>query len=181
VGLDPRTGVELWSCRGIRDGGYVCPSVVSHDGIVYAIGGRKNTAVAVRVGGRGEVSDTHVLWTVNKGSNVSSPGYHDGRLYWMHEKQGTFVCLDAATGDVVFEERVEPRPGIVYSSVTIADGKVYATSQHDGTFVFEAGATFRPLAHNTFAEGQRVNASLAVDRSRLLLRDDGTIWCLAAE
>lgn len=181
IGIDPRTGAELWSCRGIPDRGYVCPSVIHHDGIVYAIGGRKNTAVAVRAGGRGDVSETHVLWTVNKGSNVSSPGYHDGRLYWMHDKQGTFVCLDAATGDVVFEERVEPRPGIVYSSVTIADGKVYATSQHDGTFVFEAGPRFRQLAHNTFAEGQRVNASLAVDRGRLLLRDDGAIWCLAAD
>mgnify|MGYP006281083261 CR=1 FL=1 len=178
VGLDPRTGVELWSARGIRDGGYVCPSVVAHDGVVYAIGGRKNTAVAVRAGGRGEVSETHVLWTVAKGSNVASPAYHEGRLYWMHEKQGTFVCLDAATGDVVFEERVEPRPGIVYSSVTVADGKVFATSQHDGTFVFEAGPTFRPLAHNTLADGQRANASLAVDRGRLLLRDDGAIWCL---
>lgn len=178
VGLDPKTGKELWFCRGIRDGGYVCPSIVAHDGVVYAIGGRKNTAVAVRAGGKGDVSDTHILWTVGKGSNVTSPAYHDGRLYWIHEKQGTFICLDAKTGDVVFEERVDPRPGIVYSSVTIADGKVYAVSQHDGTFVFDAGSAFKQLAHNTFDEDNRANACLAVDGNRLLLRDDGYLYCL---
>lgn len=159
----------------------MCPSVIAHEGVVYAIGGRRNTAVAVRGGGRGDVSDTHVLWTVDKGSNVASPTFHEGRLYWMHEKQGTFVCLDAETGRVVFEERVEPRPGIVYASVTIADGKAYVTSQYDGTFVFEAGGTYRPLAHNTFTDGRRANACLAVDRGQLLLRDDGAIWCLGGE
>lgn len=178
VGLDPRTGEELWSCRGIRDGGYVCPSVVAHDGVVYAIGGRKNTAVAVKAGGRGDVSETHILWTVGKGSNVSSPAYHDGRLYWVHERQGVLICLDAKTGETVFEERIEPRPGIVYSSVTIADGKIYAVSQHAGTFVFEAGSAFKQLANNTFDKDERANACLAVDRGQLLLRDDGFLYCI---
>lgn len=181
LGLDPKTGEELWSCRGIRDGGYVCPSVIAHDGVVYAIGGRKNTAVAVRAGGRGDVSETHLLWTVSKGSNVASPSYHDGRIYWLHEKQGTVICLDAKTGDLVFEERVDPRPGIVYSSVTIADGKIYATSQHDGTFVFEAGSAFKQLAHNSFDEDHRANACLAVDRGQLLLRDDANLYCIGTK
>ena len=181
LGLDPKTGEELWSCRGIRDGGYVCPSVIAHDGVVYAIGGRKNTAVAVRAGGKGDVSETHLLWTVSKGSNVASPSYHDGRIYWLHEKQGTVICLDAKTGDLVFEERVDPRPGIVYSSVTIADGKIYATSQHDGTFVFEAGSAFKQLAHNSFDEDHRANACLAVDRGQLLLRDDANLYCIGTK
>ena len=59
---------------------------VSNDGVVYAIGARKNTSIAVRCGGRGDVTDTHVLWRVSKGSNVSSPVYIDGYLYWFHEK-----------------------------------------------------------------------------------------------
>jgi outer membrane protein assembly factor BamB len=178
---DPRSGEQLWTCAGIPDGGYICPSVIAHDGIVYAIGGRKNTAIAVRAGGKGDVTDTHELWRVNKGSNVSSPVYHDGRLYWMHEKQGTFICLDAKTGETIYEERVSPRPGIVYSSATIADGKIYAISQHAGTFVFEAGKTFKQLANNTFDEDNRANASLAVDRGQLLLRDDQYLYCLGVK
>jgi outer membrane protein assembly factor BamB len=178
---DPRTGAALWTSRGIPDGGYICPSVVAQDGIVYAIGGRKNTALAVRAGGKGDVTDTHELWRANKGSNVSSPVLHDARLYWMHEKQGTLICLDAKTGETLFEERVSPRPGIVYSSATIADGKLYAISQHAGAFVFEAGKTFKQLAHNTFDEDHRANASLAVDRGQLLLRDDAYLYCLGTK
>jgi outer membrane protein assembly factor BamB len=181
AGYDPRTGEQLWTSNGIPDGGYICPSVVAHDGIVYAIGGRKNTAVAVRAGGKGDVTETHELWRTNKGSNVSSPVYHDGRLYWMHEKLGTLICLDAKTGETIFEERVSPRPGIVYSSAMVADGKIYAVSQHAGTFVFDAGKVFKQLAHNTFDEDHRANASLAVDRGQLLLRDDGYLYCLGSK
>jgi outer membrane protein assembly factor BamB len=177
LGLDPKTGKELWNCKAIPDAGYVCPSVVAHDGVVYAIGGRKNTALAVKAGGRGDVSETHVLWKAPKGSNVSSPAYHDGRLYWIHERQGTLICLDAKTGAIVFEERVEPRPGICYSSVTIADGKIYATSQHEGTYVFEAGDKFNQLAQNKLTDS-RANACLAIDGNRLLLRDDTHLYAI---
>lgn len=181
VGYDPQTGEQLWTSQGIPDGGYICPSVIAHEGVVYAIGGRKNTALAVKAGGKGDVTETHELWRTNKGSNVSSPAYHDGRIYWMHERQGTLICLDAKTGEVVFEERVSPRPGIVYSSTTVADGKIYAVSQHAGTFVFEAGPTFKQIAHNTFDEDHRANASLAIDRGQLLLRDDGYLYCIGAK
>jgi outer membrane protein assembly factor BamB len=181
IGYDPKTGKELWTCQGIKDGGYVCPSVVTHEGVVYAIGGRKNTAVAVKAGGRGDVTESHRLWSIDKGSNVVSPGYYNGRLYWVHDRQGTIICVDAKTGDVVFEERVAPRPGTVYSSVTIADGKIYAVSQLEGTFVFEAGDASKQLAHNTFDDEQRTNACLAVDRGQLLLRDDGNIYCLGTK
>ncbi|MFP6649969.1 MAG: PQQ-binding-like beta-propeller repeat protein, partial [Pirellulaceae bacterium] len=86
LGFDPATGKQLWSCVGIPDRGYVCPSVVADKGIVYAIGGRKNTALAVRTGGRGEVTESHRLWITDKGSNVSSPVYHDGHIYWFHDR-----------------------------------------------------------------------------------------------
>ncbi|MBL9093148.1 MAG: PQQ-binding-like beta-propeller repeat protein [Planctomycetaceae bacterium] len=177
VGLDPRTGKELWYCRGIPDGGYVCPSVIAEKGIVYAIGGRKNTAIAVRAGGRGDVTDSHILWRAGKGANVVSPALVDGRLYWVHERKGTLICLNAETGETVFENRIEPRPNVVYSSITAADGKIYAVSQHDGTFVFEAGPEFKLLAHNVLDDA-RSNACLAVDGGQMLLRNDAFIYCL---
>lgn len=181
VGADPRTGQELWTCQGIPDGGYVNPSVVAHEGVVYAIGGRKNTAIAVRAGGRGDVTETHRVWEVSKGANVSSPAFHDGRLYWVHERKGTLICLNANDGETIFEERITPRPGTVYSSITIADGKIYAVSQRDGTFVFDAGREFKQLAQNQFEDVQRTNACLAVDAGQFLLRDDGNIYCLGSK
>lgn len=64
------------------------------------VGGKKNTAIAVRAGGGGNATQTHVLWTVEKGSNVSSPVYLDGYLYWCHESRGKIYCPDAKTGNV---------------------------------------------------------------------------------
>ena len=176
--FDPATGEELWHCDGIPDG-YLCPTVIAHDGVVYAIGGRKNTAMAVRAGGSGDVTESHVLWTTGKGSNVSSPVYLDGHLYWFHESRGMAYCLDAETGDVVYEERVDPRPGIIYSSVTAADGKLYGVSQHKGTYVLAAKPEFEQLAVNVFEDDDtRTNASIIVTDNQLIMRSDKAIYCI---
>jgi len=181
LGFDPSTGKELWTCTGIPDG-YICPSVVAHDGVVYAIGGRRNTAVAVKAGGRGDVTESHRLWSVRKGSNVCSPVFHDGRIYWVHDGRGTAYCLDAKTGGTVTETRLAPRPGRVYSSVTVADGKIYCLSQHRGTFVLAAGPKFELLAHNQFADdGSRANACPVVSNGQLLLRTDKYLYCVGKE
>ena len=129
TGYDPATGKELWYCDGIPDG-YICPTAIAEGNVVYAIGGRKNTAIAVRAGGRGDVNSSHVVWRTGKGSNVCSPVYLDGYLYWFHEK-GTAVCLNAENGEVVFEERLDPKPDLIYASVLAADGKLYGLSREE--------------------------------------------------
>ena len=178
AGYDPRTGKELWHCEGIPDG-YVCPTVVANGDVVYAIGGRKNTAIAVRAGGRGDVTGTHGLWTAGKGSNVSSPVYLDGRLYWFHESRGKAYCLDAKTGEVIYEEDLSPRPGLIYASVTAADGKLYAPSQENGTYVVAAKPQFEQLAVNVLQDDPtRTNASIVVSGDQLLLRTDKAIYCI---
>ena len=91
-------------------------------------------ALAVRTGGKGDVTKTHRLWTSKKGSNVSSPVYHDGHVYWMNDASGTAFCAKAATGEVVYEERVE-RAGQVYASALLADGRIYYVARDGRTFV----------------------------------------------
>jgi len=179
VAYDPATGDELWTCDGIPDRGYVCPSLVAHGGVVYAIGGRTNTAIAVRAGGRGDVTDSHQLWRTGRGSNVTSPVYHDGHLYWVHERRGVAYCLNAKDGEVVYEERLSPRPGVVYASGIVADGKLYFVSQHNGTYVLAAKPEFELLAHNTLGEDTaRANASPAISDGKLLLRNDKYLYCI---
>jgi outer membrane protein assembly factor BamB len=181
LAIDSETGGELWTCDGISDEGYVCPSLVTHAGIVYCIGGRKNEALAIRAGGRGDVSGTHVLWRTNKGANVSSPVYLNGCLYWVHEGRGELYCLDARTGNVQFQQRLEPRPGTMYPSLVAADGRLYAASQHKGVFVFAAKRQYELLAHNVFADDDsRMNASLAIDGGRIYLRNDKFLYCLGS-
>jgi len=178
-GLDPMTGKQLWTCAGIPDRGYVCPSVVAEAGVVYAIGGRQNTALAIKLGGRGDVTSTHLLWKTSRGSNVSSPVIAGGHLYWFHDRRGTAYCLDAKTGKIVYESRLAPRPGLVYSSIMHADGKLYCISQHNGTFVVATGPEFKLLAHNTFDDDDsRTNACPVAHNGQLLLRTDGFLYCL---
>jgi outer membrane protein assembly factor BamB len=176
LGIDPDTGKELWECDGVHR--YVCPSVVAHDGIVYAIGGG-STSLAVKSGGRGDVTKTHVLWRVGKGSNVGSPIYHEGHLYWASEGSGTVYCQEADTGKVVYDERLKPNAGQIWASPVLADGKLYYVSKANGAFVVAAGPKFQLVAQNVIeGDKSRSNASLAVSDGQLFLRNDEYLYCI---
>jgi hypothetical protein len=176
IGLQPDTGKELWHAEGIHR--YVCPSVVSQAGVVYAIGGG-HTSLAVRAGGRGDVTQSHGLWRENKGSNVSSPIYHEGYLYWARDSGGVIYCQEAATGKTVYEERLNPASGLIYASPILAEGKLVYISQRNGTYVVAAKPKFELLAHNVFEDDDsRTNASPAVHNGQLLLRSDRYLYCI---
>jgi outer membrane protein assembly factor BamB len=176
LGLDPDTGKELWRAEGVHR--YVCPSVVAHDGVVYAIGGG-STSLAVRAGGRGDVTKTHVVWRESKGSNVGSPVYHEGHLYWASDGGGTVHCQDAATGKTVYAERLTPPSGQIWASPVLAGGNLYYVSKDRGVYVVAAEPKFRLVAHNVIAgDKSRSNASLAVSNGRLFLRNDEHLYCI---
>lgn len=176
LGLNPKTGKELWRCdTGIP--AYMVPSIVVADGVAYVIGGRPAGGLAVKVGGSGDVTKTHRLWTSKKGSIVSSPVYSDGYLYWMGENNETAFCADAKTGEVVYEERV-PRAGQVYGSPVLADGKIYYPARDGKVHVVAAKPMFELIASNTFGERGTFNSSPAVSGSQLLLRTDKSICCV---
>jgi outer membrane protein assembly factor BamB len=177
VGYNPDTGEELWRAEGVHR--YVCPSVVAHEDVVYAIGGG-HTSLAVRCGGRGDVSKSHVLWRTTKGSNVGSPVYYEGHLYWSGDSGGFVCCQDAKTGETVYQERLEKSPGRIWSSPVLAEGRLYFVSQHEGTFVVAAKPKFELLAHDVIEDDKsRTNASPAVSHGQLLIRTDRCLYCIA--
>ena len=177
LAFDPATGEKLWSCDAIND--YIVPSVLADDGIVYAIGGRKNTTVAIRAGGRGDVTDTHKLWEIGKGSNVSSPVVHEGHLYWASETKGDLYCADIKTGEMVYEERLDPRPGRIYASPVAADGKLYYVSREQGTYIVPAAPQFELLAHNRIETDDSIfNGSPVMSNGQILLRSDKYLYCI---
>jgi outer membrane protein assembly factor BamB len=176
VGLDPESGKELWRAEGVHS--YVCPSVVAHDGIVYAIGGG-GTSLAVKAGGTGDVTKTHVVWRENKGSNVGSPIYHEGHLYWASDGGGTVHCQDAETGKMIYSERLTPASGQIWASPVLADGNLYYVSKGNGVYVVAAAPKFKLVAHNVIeGDKSRSNASLAVSDGRLFLRNDEYLYCI---
>jgi hypothetical protein len=179
LAFDPLTGKQRWSCEGIRD--YVCPSVIAHDGIIYAIGSRANAAMAIRAGGAGDVSESHVVWRQTRGSNVTSPVYHEGYLYWASESKGMFYCVNAKDGKIVYEERLRPNSERIYASPVLADGKIYVVSRTNGVFVIDAKPEFKLLAHNTLGDKSVFNASPAVVDGQLLLRSDKALYCFGTK
>lgn len=171
IGFEPASGKELWRVTGFS--GYVCPSVVAHKDVIYVVRGE---ALAIRAGGRGDVTQSHVLWRVKGSSLVPSPVYHDGHLYW--PTNNAAVCLDAATGKEVYRGRLSQGANF-YASPLVADGKIYCVSRFTGTFVLGAEPTFKELAHNKFEDDDsRTNASPIVSDGCLLLRTDRYLYCI---
>jgi hypothetical protein len=125
------------------------------------------------------VTASHRLWTLKKGSNVSSPILHEGHLYWAHENDGILFCVEAKTGRVVYEERL-PRAGQFYPSPVLADGKLYYTSRDGRTYVVAAKPEFELLATNELGRVGTFNASPAVANGQLFLRADKVLFCIGA-
>lgn len=176
LGIDPASGESLWQCD-TDIGWYMVPSLVAEKGVVYCVGGRTGGALAVKVGGRGEVTDSHRVWTGKKGSNVTSPIVHDGHLYWMHENLGIAYCAEAATGKIVYEQRLD-RAGQVYGSPVLAGGKIYYTTRDGKTFVVAARPKFELLATNTLESRGMFNASPAIAGDQLFMRSDKYLYCI---
>ena len=114
-----------------------------------------------------------------KGSNVSSPVFHQGFIYCANDRRGIAFCFNAETGEVVYEERLKPRPGVIYASATVADGKIYYVSQHEGIYVVAAKPEFELLHRNRLGEDtSRTNAGVVISGGQLLIRNDRYLYCI---
>jgi outer membrane protein assembly factor BamB len=177
LGFDPLSGKQLWSCDTDITW-YMVPCPVAADGIVYVLGGRSGTAsLAVRAGGRGDVTKSHRLWTSNKGSNVSSPVLHKEHLYWMNDQGGIAYCAKADSGELVYQKRMD-RADQVYASTLLADGKLYYLTRSGRVFVLAAAPEYELQATNDLRDGGQFNASPAVAGNRLLVRSDKFLYCI---
>ncbi|MFN0128931.1 MAG: PQQ-binding-like beta-propeller repeat protein [Verrucomicrobiales bacterium] len=179
-GLDPATGKELWECEtGIP--WYMCPTPAVEGNMTYIIGGRGGNGLAIRLGGRGEVTDSHVAYKLNKGSNVSSAIYHHGFLFYANDSQGIAYCADAKTGAIRYEERFSPELEQIYASPILAEGRIYYLGRGGRVAVVAAIPEFKVLGTSTLENNRGMfNASPAVGGNRLLLRSNKMLYCLEA-
>jgi outer membrane protein assembly factor BamB len=176
--FDPKTGAELWSCQSIR-AAELCPSVLVHDGVCFVIGHPGGEAMAVKAGGSGDVSQTNVLWRIKKGSNVGSPVWLDGHLYFSNDSRGIAYCLKADTGETVYEQKLsETARDRYYASPVLSQGRLYYLGRTGGTVVLAAKPQFEVLATNIIADDKSVaNASPALAGGRLFMRSDRFAYC----
>jgi outer membrane protein assembly factor BamB len=165
-GYDPRTGTLLWHAGS--DNRFPIPSPVFHNGVIYASRGyRSGPYMAIRTGGRGDVTGSHVIWAVATGAPyVSSLLHYDGIVY-MANDVGVLTGVDAATGERVWQQRVD---GVFSASPVGGAGHVYFVSENGDTIVMKAGRTPEIVARNSI--GERALASPAISNGRLFLRTD---------
>jgi outer membrane protein assembly factor BamB len=105
-GLNPETGKLHWYCAASQDDSY-CSSVIAHEGIVYAIEGRSGGAFAIRAGGKGDVTDSHIVWKGTNRNRITSPVLVDGRIYYISSRVAN--CLDARSGQQIYQARMAAR------------------------------------------------------------------------
>jgi outer membrane protein assembly factor BamB len=169
---DPRSGTFLWHVGGSNQ--FPIPAPTFHDGVVYMTRGyRSGPYMAVRPGGRGDISTSHVVWEVPTGAPyISSLVYEEGILY-MASDVGAISAIDAATGKRIWQERVE---GIFSASPVAADGKIYFASETGETIVLKAGRQPSVLARNDV--GERLMASPAISNGQIFLRSDDQLFAI---
>ncbi len=134
----------------------------------------QNVIVAIRPGGEGDVTESHVAWT--QGRNIpfcASPTYYDGAIY-MVKDGGIFTSLDAKTGKPLKTARL-PATGEYYSSPIAADGKIYLLNEDGQLTVTTAGGKWEVLHTANFEEGGY--ATPAIVDGRIYLRTSGHLYC----
>ena len=169
---DPKTGDEIWR---VRFQGYsLVPRPVYGDGLLYlSTGFDSPKLLAIRADGKGDVTDTHVAWTVSKNApNSPSPLLLGDRLYMVSDR-GVISCLDAKTGDEVWHEHVG---GSFSASPIAADGKVYFPSEEGVGIVIRAGDKYELVSKNVLDE--KTLASYAVLDGALLIRAEKNLYCI---
>ena len=174
---DPDTGRELWSCRGTTY--EVIPTPVVGYGMVFCSSGRAGPTLAIKPGGRGDVTRSHVAWTSPRGSPfVPSPILYGEQLYMVNDMASIVTSLEATTGKLLWQGRlgVAMREGFSASPVA-ADGRVFFTNDEGETFVLKAGPTFELLRTNHLGEG--VLASPALVDGTWYFRTDRNLVAIA--
>ncbi len=187
--MNPTTGKLRWFLTHDLPGN-VSPGVLVGDGLCYIFGGfPKLGAVAFKPGGKGDITSTSIAWTSNDSSYVPTPILHEGHIYVVNDG-GFALCLDAKTGAQIYRERVMQSGGAggsrrggggkpFYASPVLVDGKIYAPSRTNGTFVIAAKPKYELLATNVIASDKsQFNATPAVEGKRLYLRSDKVLYAI---
>ncbi|MBN2319945.1 MAG: PQQ-binding-like beta-propeller repeat protein [Acidobacteria bacterium] len=169
---DPSTGKLLWHAGTWRQ--TPIPTPVFHEGVIYMVRGYRNSDfLAIRPAGRGDVTDTGILWRSSGGASyVPSILYYKGLLYVTNEV-GIVTCADAVDGKTIWRKRLG---GIFFASPVAGNGKVYMVSETGETFVLEAGREPNIMSQNPLEE--RIIASPAISNGNLILRSDETLFCI---
>jgi outer membrane protein assembly factor BamB len=171
-GFDARTGEKLWWIASKGEG--VVPSPVLGGGMAFTASGfEKPTTRAVRLGGAGDVTATHIAWEQTKSVSMIPSFVYVSPWLFSVTTNGIACCVDGRTGEIVWQSRVS---GDHSASPVYAGGHIYFLSEQGETTVVKAGPAFELVARNPLNE--TVQASMAVSQGRFFIRTDRNLYCI---
>jgi len=179
TGHDPATGKELWRANGLNpynDGNYrIVASPLALAGMIIAPS-RERPLLALKAGGRGDITRSHTLWQFNQGPDVPSP-VSDGTYLYSINDRGILFCLDLKTGSTVYGPQ-RLRPSTYSGSPVLADGRLYVTDEDGVTTVIQAGPKFALLAENDL--GAYTLSSPAISDGQIFIRTEAALYAIGA-
>ena len=174
VALDPATGDQRWECQTGVTYAATCP--LYRDGMIYTAGDDPRRMLAIKAGGSGDVSETHIAWTCpGVGSSITSPVLAGDYLYVVDDR-GTRACVRASDGEALSRQRLAG--ATFYASPVIAGDKLYAVSREAGIYVCGLGPEFPRIEHNPPLDDSVFNATPAADNGQLFLRSYRYLYCI---
>jgi outer membrane protein assembly factor BamB len=177
TGHDPISGKELWRADGLNptnDANYrIVASPVTFGDLIIAPT-RERPMLALKAGGRGDVTKSHLLWTFGSGPDVPTP-VTDGTYVYVVNDRGIMFCLDARTGRELYG-RQRLRPGTYSASPVLAAGRIYVVNEDGLTSVVKAGPAFQLLAENELDD--YTLSSPAISSGQIFLRTTKFLWAI---
>jgi len=177
TGHDPLTGKELWRAGGLNPSDDANNRIVASPvvlGTLILAPSRERPMLALRTGGRGDITKTHLAWSFQSGPDVPTP-VTDGTHVYVVNDRGIMWCLDSASGKEVYG-RKRLRPGTYSGSPVLADGKIYVTNEDGLTSVVKAGPTFEVLAENELDD--YTLSSPAISDGQVFIRTAKFLWAV---
>jgi len=177
TGHDPATGKELWRANGLNPDNNpnyrIVASPIIFNEVIYAPT-RVRPLLALRAGGRGDITASHVLWSTVNGPDVPTP-VTDGKYFYIVNDRGIMWCLDAKTGAEIYgQQRI--KPGTYSGSLVLADDKIYVTNEEGLTTVIKAGPKFEVLAENPLND--YCLSSPAISDGQIFIRTAANLYCI---
>jgi outer membrane protein assembly factor BamB len=171
--LDPDTGDEIWSCGGLSKLLYTSP--LATDEVAVAMSGYGGPAIAVKMGGKGDVTDTHRLWRHERNPQRVGSGVIVGEHIYIYNEPGIAWCLDLKTGEKKWEQRLG---GAAWSSMVHVDGRLYVITMDSKTYVLEPNpAECKILAENSLAR-DTTRGSLAFSNGQIFIHTYKNLYCI---
>ena len=177
TGHDPATGKELWRANGLNPDNNpsyrIVASPLVFNEIIYAPT-RVRPLLALRAGGRGDITSSHLLWSTENGPDVPTP-VTDGKYFYIVNDRGIIWCLDAKTGTEIYgQQRI--KPGTYSGSPVLADDKIYVTNEEGLTTVIKAGPKFEIVAENPLND--YCLSSPAISDGQIFIRTAANLYCI---